>query len=79
MLDNLHRDLDHTAILSNAFLIDTIQQQEKLNIDLLDLFADKVTLHLQRSQTITLVKSILYMFLYWSQLGSHKILTQTFP
>ena len=28
-VDNLHRDSDHTAILSNAFLIDTIQQQEK--------------------------------------------------
>ena len=33
VLDYLHRDSDHTAILSNAFLIDTIQQQEKLSID----------------------------------------------
>ena len=33
MLDNLHRDSDHAAILSNAFLIDTVQQQGKLHID----------------------------------------------
>ena len=28
MLDNLHRDSDHAVILSNAFLIDTVQQKE---------------------------------------------------
>ena len=33
LLDNLHRDSDHTAILSKAFLIDTVQQQGKLHID----------------------------------------------
>ena len=32
-----------------TLLIDTSQQQGKLSIDLLDLFAKKVTLHLQRS------------------------------
>ena len=32
-----------------TLLIDTSQQQGKLSIDLLDLFANKVTLHLQRS------------------------------
>ena len=33
VIDNLHRDSDHAVILSNAFLIDTVQQQEKLHID----------------------------------------------
>ena len=28
LLDNLHRDSDHAVILSNAFLIDTVQQKE---------------------------------------------------
>ena len=49
MLDNLHRDSDHAVILSNAFLIDTVQQKENYILILLDLFANKVTLHLQRS------------------------------
>ena len=33
MLDNLHRDSNHAVILSNAFLIDTVNNRNKLHID----------------------------------------------